>query len=110
MPPGPTERQTWANACALILAAVGASTFDIWLATVELVAVDPEGLLVLAGPEVTSRWVPNRFGQLISQACEQMGRGARFASPRERAAINNRPQARLGAVVHEHPTTNRRLL
>ena len=81
------EREIWLNARRFILATVGGLMSDIWLAAVELLAVDPNGLLVLATPDVTSNWVEHSFGRFIAQACEHSGRGIRFASPPERAAM-----------------------
>jgi DnaA N-terminal domain len=109
MCPSLAEREIWVNARALMRRTVGESMFDIWLASVELAAVDREGSLVLAAPEVTLAWLQKRFGRLISRCCEQSGRGARFALPQERVAIQHRPQAAASAVVGEQATMNRRV-
>jgi DnaA N-terminal domain len=108
-PSSTAEREVWRNARGLMLNAVGESTFDIWLAPVELLAVDREGLLVLTGPKATLSWVQQRFGGLISDSCAQCGHRVRFASPRERAAIQHRPRAASSAAVGEQETMNRRV-
>jgi hypothetical protein len=78
------------------------------LASVQLMAVDQQGLLVLAGPEVTSAWLQPRFGGLICDCCEECGRGMRFASPQERTAIHRIQAGAPNSAVREHPTFNRR--
>jgi hypothetical protein len=88
---------------------VGESVFEIWLAAVELLAVDRDGVFVLTGPQATANWVQTRFGRLISQSCERAGRRVRFATPQERAAIQHTPHSASEAVVGEQSTIKRRV-
>jgi hypothetical protein len=107
--PSSGDREAWLQARALMLRAIGESTFDIWLSQLELVAVDPAGLLVITGAEATLSWVQKLFGQLISRCCEGSGRRVRFASPQEQLAIENTPDGAASAGVREQPTINRRV-
>jgi hypothetical protein len=108
-PASPTQHQAWLSARALLLRTVGESTFEIWLAPIELAAVARDGSLVLNGPEATASWVRTRFGRLISECCEASGCRVRFASPQERVVIEHRLQAAVSAVVGEQATMNRRV-
>ena len=91
-----------------MLQAAGESTFAIWLSDLELVAVDPEGLLVLTGPQDTLAWVQNRFDRLISRCSARAGRRLRFASQPELLVICQQPR-RSCAPAGEQPTINRRV-
>ena len=100
--------EAWLNACALMRKTVGASGFEIWLSSIELVALDRDRSLVLTAPEATLSWVQTRFGRLISHCCEQSDGGVRFASTQERAALDHDRQSPSGAVEGEQSTMNRR--
>jgi hypothetical protein len=106
-PPGSEHREAWVQARRLMLGTVGESTFDIWLAPLELIALDAAGLLVLTGPVVLLSWVQKRFGPLISRSCEDCGRRVRFASPQERLAIESNPKPSTRSS--EEPMMNRRV-
>ncbi len=60
---------------------IGASTFDIWLAGLQLADWDGQ-VVVLPGPPETELWVSRRYGRLLGQAAEDVlgpGTGLRFA-------------------------------
>jgi hypothetical protein len=87
--------------------ASGESAFDIWLARLELIAIDRAGSLVVSGPEATLRWVQQRFDRLIGDCGERAGRQVRFASEQERLAIENTPPNATSAGVRNQPTNRR---
>jgi hypothetical protein len=60
--------------------------FEIWLAPLELLAVDVDGTLVMSAPPETLGWVACRFGRILDSAAEQAGRRLRVADELERQA------------------------
>jgi DnaA N-terminal domain len=62
---------------------VGESTFEIWLAQLELAATDPGGRLVLAAPASTRSWVAHRFARAFDHAGVVVDRSVRLADERE---------------------------
>ncbi|MGH2909123.1 MAG: chromosomal replication initiator protein DnaA [Solirubrobacteraceae bacterium] len=57
---------------------IGASTFDIWLAGLQLADWDGQ-VMVLSGPPETELWVSRRYGRLLGQAAEDvLGPGTRL--------------------------------
>lgn len=62
---------------------VGESTFEIWLAQLELAATDPGGRLVLAAPASTRSWVADRFVRAFDRAGVVVDRSVRLADERE---------------------------
>jgi hypothetical protein len=62
---------------------VGESTFEIWLAQLELAATDPGGRLVLAAPASTRSWVADRFARAFDHAGVVVDRSVRLADERE---------------------------
>ena len=62
---------------------VGESTFEIWLAQLELAATDPGGRLVLAAPASTRSWVADRFARAFDHAGVVVERSVRLADERE---------------------------
>jgi len=83
----PADRGGWQQIRALLLEAVGESTFEIWLSQLELLAVDRDGRLMVGTPEATRGWVCTRFGRLLERCADRAGRGIRFADEREHAAV-----------------------
>jgi hypothetical protein len=73
----------------LLRVAVGESTFEIWLAPLELIAVDLEGTLVVAAPPETTSWVARRFGRILDSAAHQVGCQLRLADELERRAAES---------------------
>ena len=67
---GEADRAAWEQIRAVLLDAVGESQFGIWLAPLELLAVDLEGTLVVSAPRETRSWVTDRFGRLLDSAAD----------------------------------------
>jgi hypothetical protein len=61
----------------------GESTFEIWLAQLELAATDPGGSLLLATPAATRSWVAARFARAFDRAGRVADRSLRLADDRE---------------------------
>ena len=78
------DRAVWSEIRAFLLDAAGESQFEIWLAPLELIAVDG-GTLVIAAPAATASWVRSRFGRLLDAAAQRIGRSLRIADEVERA-------------------------
>jgi hypothetical protein len=83
---GGADRAAWEEIRAVLLDAVGESTFEIWLAPLELLAVDLDGALVVSAPRDTVGWVARRFGRIVDSAAERAGRRLRIADELERHA------------------------
>ena len=81
----PTERDTddWQRSRDALRRIVGESTFEIWLAELELIAVAPNGCLLLAGRAATRGWVAKRFSSTFDRAAQLVDRSIRLASDRE---------------------------
>jgi hypothetical protein len=62
---------------------VGESTFEIWLAQLELAATEPGGCLLLAAPPSTRSWVAQRFARAFDHASVAVDRSVRLADERE---------------------------
>jgi hypothetical protein len=71
---------------------VGESTFEIWLAGLELLAVDSQQRLVIACPPAIRGWIAARFSALLEDTAAAMGRDARLATDVERQLLTN-PEA-----------------
>jgi hypothetical protein len=83
---GVADLEAWGQTRAVLRETVGESTFEIWLAALELIAVDRDGTLVLSAPQATLGWLAQRFGRLLDRAAEDAGRRLRMADEVERAA------------------------
>ena len=68
--PGPSDHADWSRIRKLLAEAVGESTFAIWFEPVELIAIDPDGSLVLHAPPGLRGWLQARFGLVVAQAAE----------------------------------------
>ena len=89
---GGAEQAAWEQIRARLLQTVGESTFEIWLAPLELIAVDLAGSLVIDTPDATRSWVQTRFGRLLERCAAEAGRAVRFAEELERLALVPRPK------------------
>lgn len=69
----------WQRLREQLAAKVGESTFEIWLAPVELRAVDASGGLVVDPPPATRSWVAHRFKRVIGDASGEGGRSVVIA-------------------------------
>jgi DnaA N-terminal domain len=110
---GTEGRAAWEQIRELLLEAVGESTFAIWLDPLELVAVDPDGTLLVAVPEPIGGWVRTRFARVLASAADRNGRAVRFANevehrafapPPPAAGTRRQPPAPAGAPAHQSPT------
>jgi hypothetical protein len=86
---GEADRAAWERARAVLLDAVGQSMFEIWLAPLELIALDLEGTLVVSAPRETVGWVARRFGRILDSAAHQAGCQLRLADELERRAAES---------------------
>jgi hypothetical protein len=77
------DRSDWQQIRAELHRIVGESTFEIWLAPLKLLAIDPTGCLLLSAPPATRAWVAGRFGQVFERAGESVSRELRLATDRE---------------------------
>jgi len=97
--PGRAEDRDWKRIRELLVTKVGESMFEIWLAPVELRAVDADGTLILVAPEATREWVRKRYGGLIADAADQIGRRAVIADAARSAAI-------VASILSSNPTSD----
>ncbi len=72
--PGSADDRDWTRIRHLLATKVGESLFEIWLAAIELIAVDVDGALILLTPDATRAWVCARFQRLIEAAARQRTR------------------------------------
>ena len=59
---GEEDRAAWDQIRAVLLNAVGESTFEIWLTPLERIAVNVEDTLVVSAPRETVGWVARGSG------------------------------------------------
>lgn len=85
--PGSADDRDWTRIRHLLATKVGESLFEIWLAAIELIAVDVDGALILLTPDATRAWVCARFQRLIEAAAEEVGRRAEIADAARSTAI-----------------------
>ena len=67
---------------------VPAHIFEIWLADLELIAVDQDGFLLLSCQAQTRSWLEGRFGPLLLATASSIARRLRLASEAEVKAIS----------------------
>ncbi len=77
------DRCDWHQARAELHRIVGESRFEIWLAPLELLAIDPTGCLLLSAPPATRAWVAERFGRAFERTGQAVSRELRLATDRE---------------------------
>ena len=85
--PGPSDHADWARIRKLLAEAVGESIFEIWFEPVEVIAIHPDGSLVLHAPPGLRSWLKARFGRVVAQAAERAGRATRIADATQSAAM-----------------------
>jgi hypothetical protein len=86
---GGADRAAWEEIRAGLLDAVGDSTFEIWLAPLELLALDATGTLVVSAPRETVGCLTRRFGRILDTTAERAGRRLRVADELERHAAQS---------------------
>jgi chromosomal replication initiator protein len=92
----------WRDICAEVRRVLGDSTYELWIAPLELKALEHHRLLV-AAPPATQNWVANRFGRVL-ESCAQAVLGAAIRVVVE-GPIPRRPAAVSPRQVGEHPST-----
>ena len=85
--PTAADRREWQQVRELLKHTVGETMFAIWLEPAELIAVDGDRSLVVAVPPATASWTRGRFGRLMAECADQVGRELRFASDPEAHAL-----------------------
>ena len=100
--PSVADRNDWEQIRKRVREVVGDSTFEIWLEPLQLIAIDPVGVLVIAAPATTNSWVETRFGRLLARSGEQESRAVRFADEPERQAFGREDRAPSSAVRAVH--------
>ena len=97
--PGTVDDRDWTQIRELLVTRIGESMFEIWLAAIELRAVDADAALILIAPDTTREWVRTRYGRLIAGAADQIGRRAVIADAARSAAI-------VASILSSNPTSD----
>ena len=85
---GDVERRHWSICRELLRERLGASIFDIWLASFELVAVSrKDRALLIGGRPEAAVWVGGRYGRVLASLADFVGRPVRVISDRERQML-----------------------
>jgi chromosomal replication initiator protein len=85
LPAHPEAMPAWQSIRTELRHLVGESTFEIWIAPIELLALDGE-TLVLQAPPATRSWISGRYGRILERcAREVLGpqAGVAFTTPSE---------------------------
>jgi hypothetical protein len=85
--PAESDLAHWQQISAELRRVVDESTFEIWLAQLQLCAVDATGTLLLDNPPTTRLWVAQRYGSLLDRSARTVGRDLRFVNDRERQIL-----------------------
>jgi hypothetical protein len=94
--PTTVDRSDWGRIRCELRRIAGESTFEIWLAQLELLATDQSGCLLLAYPLETRGWLTTRYGGLLERTGRSLGRELRLASDRELQLLSALAAARSG--------------
>jgi hypothetical protein len=108
--PTTVDRSDWDRIRCELRRIAGESTFEIWLAQLELLATDQAGGLLLTYPLETRGWLTTRYGGLLERTGRSVGRELRLASDRELQLLSALAAARSGLpesslpdpTFHEH--------
>jgi hypothetical protein len=98
--PSLEDLAVWRQVRGQLRLRVGEDIFAIWLAPVELIAIDSDQRLVLVAPAPTADWTSTRFSQLIAATAAELGCDIRFADQAERRAFEVRTR---GDPIHINP-------
>jgi hypothetical protein len=85
--PSSSDLADWKQVRSELRPVVGESTFELWLADVQVVATDSAGYLLLDCPSDKRSWVAERYGRIIESTGQSVGRRLRVASDRERQLL-----------------------
>lgn len=94
---GEADLAAWEQVRAFLREAVVGSTFEIWLAPLELIAVDVEDTLIVSAPAETVSWIARRFGRVLDGVAQRAGRPLRLAGEVERKAAESLAPAAAAA-------------
>jgi hypothetical protein len=98
--PALSDAVEWKRIRELMAARVAESTFAIWLAPLELRAVDASRALVVDAPDPTRSWVRERFRRLIGGAATEVGRAVVVADEAQSHAMRALRFDRVGVTTH----------
>jgi hypothetical protein len=96
---GGADRAAWEQIRAVLLDVVGESAFEIWLAPLELLAVDLQDTLVVSARPETVGWIARRFGRILDTAAERAELRLRVAHELERQAAEALSSTTAAAAV-----------
>jgi hypothetical protein len=94
---GEEDLAAWEQVRTILREAVGESVFEIWLARLELIALDLQGTLIVSAPPETAAWVTSRFRGVLDSAAQRAGRPFRIANEVERTAAESLAPAAAAA-------------
>jgi len=94
--PTMVDRSDWGRIRSELVRIAGESTFEIWLAQLELLASDQTGCLLLAYLLETCSWLTTRYGGLLERTGQSVGRELRLATDRELQLLSALAAARFG--------------
>jgi hypothetical protein len=85
--PSSADLADWEQVRSELRPVVGESTFELWLADVQVVATDSAWCLVLDCPSDKRSWVVERYGRILERTGRSVGRRLRVATDRERQLL-----------------------
>jgi hypothetical protein len=85
--PGAVDHADWGKIRTLVADAVGQTMFEVWFEPVKLIAIDPDGALVLDAPLTSRSWLLERFSTVMADVGVRAGRAMRIASAAQSAAM-----------------------
>lgn len=91
----------WAQIRAELREALGESAYEIWIAPLELKALE-QGLLLLQAPVATQGWIAERYGAILERCARAvLGQSVRVSIGGDRASP--RPREAVGSETGEDP-------
>jgi chromosomal replication initiator protein len=100
----------WRDICAEARRMLGDSTYELWIAPLEVKTLEQHRLLI-AAPPATRNWVANRFGRVL-ESCAQTVLGAAIrvvveeSNPRRQASAPPRPRPDHQSTLNPRYTFN----
>lgn len=105
--PAGADRAAWLKVRSELSRVVGESMFEIWLAPLELIAVDRDDCLLIAAPPATRSWVAERFGRLLDRVGSASGQQLRLARVQELQLLEALAAAAPALPRLPHPQLNK---
>jgi chromosomal replication initiator protein len=96
--------EVWQTIRSELRRVVGESTYEIWIAPLEVAALEG-GVLLLKAPPATGAWVAKRFGRILDR-CARSVTGGELQVAIEGSVVADEPASRLcdhGADEHLNP-------